>query len=189
MPRILPLIITVFLLSACSTRQEGANFKGSTEQRLVTYSIDRMVGQLTPKEIQVIQNKKVFVKSHFVLDNHIVNYADQRLKMQLVDKFSAQLVETRHQAHYQLDMFYTSLGTDRDSTGFSVPIVNLSDPEQSTIVNLLAVDMYHGIAEGNFYLTDLETGKIVRKGKIKSRVKTDSFSTPLFSIPVSNIDD
>ena len=188
MIRIATLLFAVFFITACSTRQEGANFKGSTEQRLVTYSIDHMMQNLTPEDMGIIVGQKLLLKSHFVIDNQVVKYAHQRLQAELADRFQVNFVETPEQADYRLDMFYTSLGTDRDSAGLSVPIVNLSDPEQSAIVNILAIDMYHGIAEGNFYLTELATGKVVKKGKIHSRVKSDKFSTPFFSFPISHID-
>ncbi|WP_197905437.1 hypothetical protein [Thiosulfatimonas sediminis] len=148
-----------------------------------------MMQTITPQDMSVLSDQKVFIKSHFVIDNQIVKYAHQRLQIELAERFQVRLMNSADQADYRLDMFYTSLGTDRDSTGISVPIVNLSDPEQSAIVNILAVDMYHGIAEGNFYLTDLRNGKVLQKGKIHSRVRSDKFSTPFFSFPISNIDD
>lgn len=183
------VILAVVALSGCSTRQEGSNFKGSTEQRLVTHSIHHMLENLKHENLELIKHQPVFIQSYFVIDNQVLNYANNRLKMELVKRFDVKIVAQEDQAKYKLDMFFTSLGTDRDSLGLSVPIVNLSNPEQSTVINILAVDMYHGIAEGNYYLTDLRDGKMVKKGTIKARVRTDKFATPIFSVPVSNIDD
>ena len=189
MRKISLLLITSILLSACSARQEGPNFRGSTEQRLVTQSIHGMVKTLKADQLTAIHHKRVHLVSHFVIDNQVVKYAHERLKLELLERFHTQVVADTESADYKLDMFYTSLGTDRDSTGLSVPIVNLSDPEQSTIVPILAIDMYHGISSGDFYLTDLKTGTVVKKGKIHYRSRSDKFSTPFFSFPVSTIDE
>lgn len=189
MKTFLIFLLSITILSGCSTRQEGPNFRGSTEQRLVTYSINEMLTLINNSDLELLENKMVFLKSHFVVDNQVLHYAHQRLKMELAQRLQAQLVNNANEADYQLDMFFTSLGTDRDSSGLSIPIVNLSDPEQSTLIPLLAVDMYHGIAEGYFYITNLKSSEIVKKGKIHSRVRSDKFSTPFFSFPISNIDD
>lgn len=181
--------LVIFTLSGCSTRQEGAYFKGSTEQRLVTHSIHHMLGSLKHEKLDLIRQQTVFLQSHFVIDNQTLKYANERLKLELIERYDVKFVDREDQAKYKLDMFFTSLGTDRDSAGLSIPVVNLSDPEQSTVINLLAIDMYHGIAEGKYYLTEMSTQEVVQKGTLKSRVRTDKFATPFFSVPVSNIDN
>lgn len=183
------LIMSLLIgLTGCSARQEGTRFTGSTEQRLVTYSINEIADQFQQENLDFLENKSVLFKSHFVINNQVLKFAQQRLEMELQEKYNVGFVTDPHQADFKIDMFFTSLGTDRDSAGFSIPIVNLSDPEQSTIVNLLAIDMYHGVSEGNYYITDLSSDAIIKKGKLSSRVRTDSFATPFFSFPVSGID-
>ncbi|MBN2647639.1 MAG: hypothetical protein JXR44_07635 [Thiotrichales bacterium] len=183
------VLLSSLLLSACSTRQEGANFRGSTEQRLVTYSINGMAKQLDAQMLAPLAGQRVRLYTHFVIDNEVVRYAHQRLRFELSEKFALNVVGAGEPADYRMDLFFTSLGTDRDATGLSVPIVNLSDPEQSAVVNILAVDMYHGVAEGYFYLTNLQSGEVSKQGKLHSRVRSDRFSTPFFSFPVSSIDE
>lgn len=182
------IVIASLLASGCSTRQEGSNFRGSTEQRLVTYSINQLSQSVAKLEIAEITGKKLFIRSHFVIKNEVVEYAQQRLEVELAEKFDVKIRANGEDADYRLDVFYTSLGTDRDALGLSVPVVNLSDPEQSAVINILAVDMYHGLAEANLFLTNLKTGEVVPKSLVKSRIRSDKFSTPFFSIPLSNID-
>lgn len=179
--------VVLTLLTACSARQEGKSFQGSTEQRLVTHSIDRLMGLLPEEDLKLLEGQKVHLGTHFVVDSQVVKYASARLALELQERFQVRLVE-KPEADYVLDMFFTSLGTDREARGISIPIVNLSDPEQSTSINILAVDMYHGLAEGYFYLTDVAQGSVVKRGKIKSRVRTDNFATPIFSLPVNHLD-
>ena len=183
------------LVSACSTRQAGERYSGSTEQRLVTYSIQDMAEQIKSEPLDELANQKVTVESYFLLKNHVTEYAEAKIATALTEEFGAEFVSTDkidssvNPAKYKLKLFFTSLGTDRDSAGLSIPLVDYSDPERSTSINILAVDMYHGISECEYYLMEIASGKIVQEGRLKARVRTDNFTTPFFSFPISDIDD
>ncbi len=184
-------------LSACSTRQAGERFTGSTEQRLVTYSIQQMAKNVAGESLSELQDQTVVFESHFVIHNQVQHYAEERVKTELTDKFNVKFIssseftetEPSKQPQYRLKLFFTSLGTDRDQAGFSVPIINLAEPERSTSISVLAIDMYHGIAECNYYLQDIKSNKVIRSGTVNARVKTDKFTTPIFGFPISDIDD
>ena len=186
---VLSLLISV---TACSTREAGKQFAGSTEQRLVTYSINQIAEDFAKEPLEEITNQTIRLQSHFVIQNQVVDYANARIQNQLTETFGTkfvandQLFETP--TKYTLKLFYTSLGTDRDSAGFSLPIIDLAEPERSTSISILAVDMYHGISECNYVLIDTETNQVLKKGAVKARVRTDKFTTPIFSFPLSDID-
>ncbi|MER2492927.1 hypothetical protein [Catenovulum sediminis] len=190
------LLLVTLTLSACSTRQAGEKFSGSTEQRLVTYSINEIAKGFAKEPLQLLIEQPIFIESHFVVKNEVVNYAEARIKSQLAESFKVKFVDGNQAntlidyqpANYKLDLFFTSLGTDRDQAGFSFPIINLSEPERSTSISVLAVDMYHGISECHYVLVDLKTQEIMLRGKVSSRVRTDKFTTPIFSFPLSDLD-
>ncbi|EWH09644.1 hypothetical protein DS2_11768 [Catenovulum agarivorans DS-2] len=187
------LLLTVLLyITGCSTREAGKQFSGSTEQRLITYSINKIAADFANQPLQAIQGQTIQIESHFVVKNNVVDYATAKIKSQLTETFGTRFVEASElplaPAQYTLKLFFTSLGTDRDSAGFSFPIINLSEPERSTSISVLAVDMYHGISECNYVLVDTRSNQIVSKGQVSARVKTDNFTTPLFSVPISDID-
>ncbi|MCO7225518.1 hypothetical protein [Pleionea sp. CnH1-48] len=186
--RILLLFVGLLMLTACTTRQVGGTYVGSTEQRLVTYSIDKLVAQLPAEDFAGLAGKKVLLRSHFIVANQTLSYADQMIKLDLARRFQIDFVEQKEDAESEVDVFFTSLGTDNDTYGLSIPIVNLSDTSQASRIDILAVDMYHGISECLYYIKDADTQEVTRKGKILARVRTDKFATPIFSFPISNID-
>lgn len=188
--KLISLISLTLFVSACSTRQAGERFTGATEQRLVTYSIRDMAKEMAKEPISVIRDKAIVFESHFVIHNQVQLYAEERIKTELIEKYNVRFVDADDpNASYKLKFFFTSLGTDRDQAGFSLPIINLAEPERSTSISLLAVDMYHGIAECNYFLEDLTENRLLKTGKINARVKTDKFTTPIFGFPISDIDD
>ena len=186
---VLSLLISV---TACSTREAGKQFAGSTEQRLVTYSINQIAEDFAKEPLEEITNQTIRLESHFVVKNQVVEYATARIQNQLTETFGTKFVvneplfETT--TKYILKLFYTSLGTDRDTAGFSLPIIDLAEPERSTSISILAVDMYHGVSECNYVLIDTETNQVLKKGTVKARIRTDNFTTPIFSFPLSDID-
>ncbi|NVK21151.1 MAG: hypothetical protein HWD86_01415 [Kangiellaceae bacterium] len=183
------LICCLLLLSACSTRQVVGNLSGSTEQRLVTYSVEKLIASLPQDDFAGLTGQKVFVKSHFIKKDEVLEYAHQMLQLELMRRFGLNLVSESSEAMTELHFFYTSLGTDTDTYGLTIPLVNLSDTSQSSQIDILAVDMYHGISEFMYYIKDNQRNQITKKRKILSRVKTDKFSTPILSFPLSDLDE
>lgn len=183
----LSLVLTI-ILSGCTTRQVSHKLGSSTEQRLITYSIEQMIAELPEQDFSAFSQDKVFVKSHFVVDGPVVNYADQMLRLDLLRRFNLTIVEDISVADVELHVFFTSLATDSDVFGLSIPFINATDTSQSTRIDLLAIDMFHGISEMMYYVKHRSSNQVVKKGKIKARVRTDDVSTPVISFPVSDID-
>ena len=188
-----PLILSLTLacmaaLNGCATREVHEQYSGSTAQRLVTYSIQKLAKNLTSKDFEHMRGKNVFMKSHFIVENQDLTYAHDYLSLEFRRRFGINMV-SETEADYIFDLFFSSLGTDQDTYGLTVPLINLSDTSQSVNIDLLAVDMYHGITEARLFITDVETKAIVSRKKMLARVRTDKFSTPIFSFPVSSLDD
>ncbi|MCW8876800.1 MAG: hypothetical protein OQJ89_02715 [Kangiellaceae bacterium] len=182
------LVVFAFILSACSTRQVAPELSGSTAQRLVTYSIEKLISELPAEDFAQLGQKKVHIQSHFIKENQVLSYADQMLRLDLLRRFNLNITDELNEADIELHFFFTSLGTDTDTYGLTIPIVDFSDTSQSTNINILAVDMYHGISEFMYYVKDNETNKIIKKRKMIARIRNDKFSTPILDFPISNID-
>lgn len=182
------ILISIIALGGCSTRQVHDKYSGSTAQRLVTYSIQKLAKNLTAKDFEPLRGKNVHLNSHFIVKNQNLVYAHDYFSVELRRRFGIQMVKEQD-AEYILDMFFSSLGTDQDTYGLSIPLINLSDTSQAVQIDILAMDMYHGIAEAKMFITDVESKTIVSRKKILSRVRTDKVSTPIFSFPVSSLED
>lgn len=182
------LFILLLIISACSTRQIAPDLSGATAQRLVSHSIEKLISSLPTEDFESLSQESVFIKSHFIKKNDILEYADQMLRLDLQQRFKLKVTETSADATFELHFFFTSLATDNDSYGLTIPIVNFSDTSQSTNIDILAVDMYHGISEMMYYVKDNKAQSIVKKRKLIARVRNDKFSTPIIDFPLSNID-
>ena len=182
------LILSVVLLSACSTRQIATDLAGATEQRLVTYSIEKLISELPEEDFNQLGQKKVFIHTHFIKRSHIVNYADQMLRLDLLRRFELNITDKLADAEIELHFFFNAIATDTDTYGLTIPIVNLSDTSQSSQIDILAVNMYHGISEFMYYVKDNTMNKVVKVRKLLARIRNDKFSTPILNFPLSNID-
>jgi hypothetical protein len=183
------LVTVITLLSACSTRGKVDVYDGSTAQRLVTYSINNMMTQLREEDLHPLADKSVFLRSHFVQPSPVLDYANARLKMELTSRFNIKLVEKEDEAEYELEFFFTSLGTDKDTFGLSIPIFWVSTDGAERNLDILAVNMYHGVSELYFYAKNNATGEITQYPRILNRSRADVFSTPIISFPVDDLDE
>lgn len=180
--------ISIITLSGCSTRQVHDQYSGSTAQRLVTYSIQKLAKNLKKEDFESMRGKNVHLKSHFIVKNQNLKYAHDYFSVELRRRFGINMVK-EYEAQYIFDLFFSSIGTDQDTYGLSIPLINLSDTSEAVQIDILAVDMYHGIAEAKMFITDVEAKTIVSRNKMLARVRTDKVSTPLFSFPISSLDD
>ncbi len=185
--RVLSILMLCAFLSACSTREASEQFRGSTSQRLLTYSVNNLMAQLPDENFISLAGKPVYVRSHFIEASQTLNYATQRLYMELTGRLHLNLVDSPEKAQYELDFFFTSLGTDSDVFGLTIPIFWGSGGQPS--LDLLAVRMYHGVSEMYYYSKDKETGVVTPYSRILNRSRTDRFSIPFFSFPVDDLDE
>lgn len=183
----LTVVLIVLLLTACSTREVVKKRAGSTEQRLITYSIEKMINALPEEDFNPYRGKRVELNTHFIIQDELLGYADRMLRLSLQHRFGIDIISSGETSDAIIDIFFDSIGTDADSFGLSIPLVNLSDTSQSTRIDLLALDMYHGVTECHYYIRDLQRDTLIKSDKILARIRTDKVATPIFNFPVSNL--
>lgn len=172
--------LLVTLLTACGTRQVQDSLEGSTAQRLVSYAIDDLAESLPAEDFAELSGQRLRIESHFVGDDDLRVYADERLEMELETRFDI-LAVTEPPADRVLNVFYTSLGTDRDQRGFYLPLGFIPGVDQSAEVDLLTLEQFHGVAEMYYYLGE-ERGE-----ELDARIRTDSLGLPIITIPLNTL--
>jgi hypothetical protein len=173
-------------LTACTTRQVQDSLVGATAQQLVTHSIDDLVGRLPESDFAPHAGKRVHVASHFVEDLEVHRYAQRRLAVELARRFDMQVVEDTGMADIHLEVFYTALGTDQSSKGFSLPVGLVPGLDESTRIDLVTLDQFHGVAEMYYFLG---TPGEARRGEVlQARTRSDAIGLPIIKIPISSID-
>lgn len=177
------LLVLALTLSACSTRHLQDSLDGSTAQRLVTHSIDDLVSKLPEAPFEALRNQKLLFHSHFLLENQLKAYADERIKLELQNRFGIDTVEESEPGIHVLSIFYTSLATDRDNFGITIP---LSGIEGASHINVISLEKFHGVSEMYYFLG--QAGAQTRHKTLQAIVKTDALGLPFITIPISNID-
>ena len=177
---------SLIFLSACSTRQVYDKYSGSTAQRLVTYSIQKLAHEMKDEDFEAFRGKKIHLNTHFIVQTQDLRYAHEYFQMEFRKRFDMQMVKETN-ADFVFDLFFYSLGTDQDTYGLTIPIVNLNDPSQTVRIDILAMDMYHGISEAKLYITDTSSQAVLERDRWLARVRTDKVSTPIFAFPVSTL--
>lgn len=184
--RITVLILSMFLLSACSTRDVQSELNGSTSQRLISHSIDDLVTRLDDPYLEALKGQKVFINSYFINHSLFKKYADKRLALELKARFGADIVDSQEASDQVMTVFYTSLATDFDSFGISIPFGYIPGVDESTKLNILTLEMFHGVSEMYYYVGP--TGTENRSKVIHAKVKTDALGLPFITIPLSSVD-
>ena len=186
-PTALALLAVIFFNASCSTRGVHDQYFGATEQRLVTHSLDQLVSMLPEKDFMPLKERKIYVECHFLEDSFPLKYALKRIEMELVQKYSCTVVDAPESADVIYDFFFTALGTDQDSMGFRTPEFMVPGAAGTVSIDLIALDMYHGVSELYYYITEPDAGKISRGERIRSIIRTDKLSLPIISIPISTL--
>ena len=185
-PAVLMLLLVIFFTSSCSTRGVHDKYFGATEQRLVTHSLDQLVSMLPEKDFMPFKERKIYVECHFLEKEIPLEYALKRIEMEFVQKYHCTVVDSPDSADVVYDFFFTALGTDQDKIGFSTPEFIL--PSVGTVtIDLLTLDMYHGVSELYYYITEPDVGKVSRGDRIRSIIRTDKLALPIISIPISTL--
>ena len=180
-------IFLCFLLCSCSTRQVREKYAGSTEQRLTSISINRVIGSIPEKDFSLLKGKKIFLNCHFLEKSGLLDYAKKRLELELMEKYNCRMVQKEADAEFKVHVFFTSLGTDSDKFGLSLPDMVLPVVGGISSIDLIALDKYHGISELYYYVVDKNDCVMVKGSRIKSVTKNDSLSLPLITIPISTV--
>ncbi len=184
--RLLIAILVLALLAGCGSRQLQDSLVGSTAQRLVTYSIDDLVRQLPDGDFAAHSGQRMHLESHFIQHPDLLAYADDRLSVELANRFDIEVVDADEPADAKLNVFYTSLGTDQGYHGFYVPLGFIPGMSETARVNLVTLEQFHGVAEMYYYIG--ETGSEQRGDVIQARTRTDALGLPIITVPISTID-
>ena len=162
--RILSVILLGTVLSACSTREASEQFRGSTSQRLLTYSINNLMAQLPEEDFKSFAGQPVYVRSHFIEASQTLNYTTQRLYMELTSRWQMNLVDSPEKARHVL----YATGADglligraaqgrpwifREiehylRTGEILPALALSEVERILLEHLAALHTFYGDVMG-----------------------------------------
>ncbi len=180
------LFIICLSLTACSTRDLQGSLGGSTAQRLLTHSIDDLMRGIDDENLDQLKGQKVFINSYFLSDSPLKNYADQRLAVELKSRFGVEVVTSQEESDQVMTAFYTSLGTDLDNFGISIPFGYVPGVAENTQLNIITLEKFHGIAEMYYYIG--KTGSENRSKVLQAKVKTDALGLPFITLPLSNID-
>lgn len=177
---------SLLLLNACTTRHVQDSMAGSTAQRLVTHSIDDLIAQLPDSDFQAFAGQQLYLATHFIHRAEVKQYADERLAMELASRFDIRLVNDPEAADAILTIFYTSLGTDENRLGFFIPLGFVPGVAETTQINLITLEQFHGISEMYYFLG--VSGNQSRSQVMQARVRTDALGLPFITIPISNVD-
>jgi len=181
----LALLAAAVALSGCGSREVQDSLTGSTAQRLVTHSIDKLISALPEQDFAGLEGRRVFIESHFIERSEVRNYADQRLATELSRRFDIDVVDTPDDAERVLQVFYTSLGTDETKLGFFLPLGYLPGVSETTTINLVTLEQFHGVAEMYYYFG--EHGHEQRSELLQGRIRTDALGLPIITIPISQL--
>lgn len=183
--RLLLITLSLFLLNACGSRHVQDSLAGSTAQRLVSHGIDDLVRALPGRDFEGLRGKRLRLHSHFVEDSPLKNYADQRLAMELRQRFGIEVV-FEGEAEQLMTVFYTSLGTDQGKLGFYIPLGFVPGLAETTHINLITLEQFHGVAELYYFIGP--EGEQARGRLLQARVRSDAIGLPVITIPISNLD-
>lgn len=181
-PTFLFILLAIVLLSGCRSRQAQDSLVGSTAQRLVSYAIDDLAGALPASDFAALSGQRLRIESHFLGEQELRSYADQRLAMELHARFDIRIVPAPLPTDHVLTVFYTSLGTDRGLRGFFLPLGFVPGVDPSTQLNLITLEQFHGVAELYYYLDQDRSAKILH-----ARRRTDALGLPIITIPLSTL--
>lgn len=181
----LVVLAAVIVLAGCGSRQVQDSLTGSTAQRLVTHSIDKLIGKLPDEDFAGIEGRQLYLESHFIERSEARRYADFRLATELSRRFGAEIVDSPDDADLVLRVFYTSLGTDRNKLGFYLPLGFVPGVAESMTLNLITLEQFHGVSEMYYYFG--QHGHEQRGEMLQGRVRTDALGLPIITIPISQL--
>lgn len=185
-PKLIFILLCLSILSACSTRDLQPKYNGSSAQRLISHSIDDLVSKLEDVHLDALKDQKVFINSYFLMESPFKHYADKRLALELESRFGATIASSQAESDQVMTVFYTSLATDVDNFGISIPLGYIPGLEQSTELNIITLEKFHGVSEMYYYVGP--TGTENRSQVIHAKVKTDALGLPFITIPLSSVD-
>ncbi len=179
------LSLSFLLLVGCAARQAQDSLTGATAQRLLSHSVNDLVQRLPAEDFAALRDRRVHLQSHFVADDALRRYADRRLAVALARRFDLQVVGAAEAADATINVFYTALGTNRDTKGFYLPLGFVPGLDEGAQIDLLTLEQFHGIAEMYYFVG--ATGTEDRGPVIQSRTRSDAIGLPITTIPINDM--
>ena len=176
----------VVALAGCAARQAGDTLEGATAQRLVSFGIDDLSAELPDEDFRPWADRALYIESHALAGDAVRHYADARIALALESRYGIERAGTREAADGVLRVFYTSLGTSRDTQGVFLPLGYVPGLDSDSRINILTLEQFHGLAEMYYFVG--ETGTEVRGEIIGARTRTDAIGLPIATIPLSDIE-
>ncbi len=179
--------LSVSVLAGCTTRQVSTTLEGSTAQRLVTYSLDNFIEDLVEQpEIADLEGETVHLGVHFLSDHPLMGYATRLIGAQLYMNNGITVAAPSDDADFDVDVFFNSMGTDSDDFGLSIP--SFGFVASADDIDILALDMYHGITEGYAIVKTNADGSLLKTERVLARIRKDEVSTPIIDFPLDQLE-
>ena len=178
----------MLISSSCATRGIHDKYLGATGQRLITQSIDKLIEKLPEQDFALLKGQKIYLECYFLEDTESLKYAKKRIELELMEKYNGTLVAKPESADMILHVFFNAIGTDRDKAGFKTPDLVIPGVGGALSIDIITLDMFHGISELYYYIIDQKNMVITRGEKIRSTIRTDKLSLPIISIPINTLD-
>ncbi len=173
---------------SCSTREVVDDFSGSTAQRLTTYSVDAAMEKLPEEPLSLLTEKRVHLECAFAEAMPAIDYARRRLEVELIERYDCTLVESPEEAEILLRFFFNSLGTDAEHAGFQTPEFSLPGVPVVPGIDILTLNMFHGITECYYYILDANRQVLAKGDRVKAVIRSDKIGLPIISIPVTHLE-
>lgn len=183
--RIALLVCVLPLLVGCAARQAQDSLAGATAQRLVSYSIEDVISNLPASDFEPLAGQRVRLESHFAVESAIQEYADQRLAVALAHRFGIEVVDADEESDAIVNVFYTALGTNRDTKGFYLPVGFVPGFDDGAKIDILTIEQFHGLAELYYFVGPNGTEK--RGRVVQSRTRADAIGLPIITIPLTDM--
>ena len=184
--RLAVALLSTCVMVGCSTRQVSTTLEGSTAQRLVTYSLDQFIEDLGEQpEISELEGETVHLRVHFLREHPLLDYATRLINAQLNLKHGIRVAAPGEDVDHEIDVFFNSMGTDNDDFGLSIPSFGLV--ASADAINILALDMYHGVTEGYAIVKTTADGSLQQTERVLARIRKDNVSTPVIDFPLNQV--
>ncbi len=181
-------LLIMAMTSSCATRGIHDKYSGATEQRLITQSIDKLINMLPEEHFALLKGQKIYLECYFIENTDYLKYAKKRLELELMEKYNGTLAAAPESADMVLHVFFNAIGTDQDKIGFKTPDFIIPGVGGAVSIDLITLDMFHGVSELYYYIIDQKSMAITRGEKVRSTVRTDNLAFPIISIPINTLD-
>jgi len=134
-----------------------------------------------------LAGQRVQLGVYFLEEHPLTDYSQRLIDTQLQLTHGIGVADAGEPSAAELDVFFNSMGTDNDQFGLTLPTLGLTPGASS--IDLLALDMYHGITEGYAMIRSAADGGIQKTERVLARIRRDNVSTPIINFPINQLED